>query len=200
MTFGEKLKKIRTDRGLTQDELAERLFVSRTAVSKWESGRGLPNIESLKAISKLFSLSVDELLSGEELITLAQEDQREKEQRIKGMIFGLLDCGMALLCFLPLFAKESAGKVSAVSLLEFSVAPYLKVFYITAVIAVVLFGVFTLATENALSHKWARRINTASLIAGAVAVFLFTVGRQPYATVFAFAFFIIKAFLLIKRR
>ena len=49
MTLGEKLKKLRTDSGLTQEELAEKLFVSRTAISKWESNRGYPNIETLKA-------------------------------------------------------------------------------------------------------------------------------------------------------
>ena len=50
MTFGGKLKKLRTDSGLTQDELAEKIYVTRTAVSKWESDRGYPNIDSLKAI------------------------------------------------------------------------------------------------------------------------------------------------------
>ena len=58
MTFGEKLKKLRTDNGLTQDELAEKTYVTRTAISKWESDRGYPNIDSLKAISKFFSVSI----------------------------------------------------------------------------------------------------------------------------------------------
>ena len=108
MTFGEKLKKLRTEKKLTQDELAEILYVSRTAVSKWESGRGFPNIESLKAISKYFSVTVDDLLSGDELITLAEQDQNRKEMRIKDMIFGLLDCSMALLFFLPFYRLKSA--------------------------------------------------------------------------------------------
>ena len=55
MEFNEKLKELRSSRGLTQEELAEALFVSRTAVSKWESGRGYPSIDSLKEIST-FSL------------------------------------------------------------------------------------------------------------------------------------------------
>ena len=109
MTLGEKLKRLRTDKKLTQDELAEILFVSRTAISKWESGRGFPNIESLKAISRFFSVSVDDLLSGEELITLAEQEQRQKEMHIKDMIFGLLDCGVSLLLFLPFFAPRSIG-------------------------------------------------------------------------------------------
>ena len=64
---------------LEQEELAEALFVSRTAISKWESGRGVPNIESLKAISKFFSVSIDELLSGEEILKIADEDNKQKE-------------------------------------------------------------------------------------------------------------------------
>ena len=54
MEFNEKLQELRKQKGLTQEELAEALYVSRTAISKWESGRGVPNIESLKAISKFF--------------------------------------------------------------------------------------------------------------------------------------------------
>ena len=55
MEFNEKLKELRSSRGLTQEELAEALFVSRTAISKWESGRGYPSIDSIKGIST-FSL------------------------------------------------------------------------------------------------------------------------------------------------
>lgn len=70
MELSEKLQELRKEKGLTQEELAEALFVSRTAISKWESGRGVPNIESLKAISKFFSVSIDELLSGEEILKI----------------------------------------------------------------------------------------------------------------------------------
>ena len=62
MEFNEKLKELRSSRGLTQEELAEAMFVSRTAISKWESGRGYPSIDSLKEISTLFSVTIDELL------------------------------------------------------------------------------------------------------------------------------------------
>ena len=53
MEFHEKLQELRKSRGLTQEELAEALFVSRTAISKWESGRGYPSIDSLKEISDI---------------------------------------------------------------------------------------------------------------------------------------------------
>ena len=73
MEFNEKLQELRKQKGLTQEELAASLYVSRTAISKWESGRGYPNIESLKAIAKFFSVTVDELLSTDEVLTIADE-------------------------------------------------------------------------------------------------------------------------------
>lgn len=62
MTIGEKLKNARKHAGLTQEQLAEKLCVSRAAVAKWESGKGLPDVENLKAISKLLDVSIDYLL------------------------------------------------------------------------------------------------------------------------------------------
>ena len=73
MEFHEKLQELRKSRGLTQEELAEALFVSRTAISKWESGRGYPSIDSLKEISRYFSVSIDELLSGDQLVLLKKK-------------------------------------------------------------------------------------------------------------------------------
>ena len=57
MEFHEKLQELKKSRGLTQEELADALFVSRTAISKWESGRGYPSIDSLKEISRYFSVA-----------------------------------------------------------------------------------------------------------------------------------------------
>lgn len=67
MTFGEKLKKLRISNNLTQEELAEKIFVTRTAVSKWETDKGYPSIDSLKELSHLFDISMDELLSDEDV-------------------------------------------------------------------------------------------------------------------------------------
>ena len=62
MTFGEKLKNARKNAGLSQEQLAQKLCVSRAAVAKWETDKGLPDIINLKAISKLLDVSIDTLL------------------------------------------------------------------------------------------------------------------------------------------
>lgn len=69
MTFGEKLKKARKEAGFTQEQLAERINVSRSAVAKWETDKGMPDINNLKVISKLVDVSVDYLLDEDEGIS-----------------------------------------------------------------------------------------------------------------------------------
>lgn len=65
MTFAEKLKSIRKQTGMSQEQLAEKLGVSRQAVTKWETDASIPDIENIMAISALFDISIDELLSNE---------------------------------------------------------------------------------------------------------------------------------------
>ena len=85
MEFHEKLQELRKSRNLTQEELAEALFVSRTAISKWESGRGYPSIDSLKEISVFFSVTIDELLSSEKLISIAEREAKASLRNICGL-------------------------------------------------------------------------------------------------------------------
>ena len=71
MEFSEKLQLLRKQRGWTQEQLAEHIYVSRTAVSKWESGKGYPSIDSLKALAQVYEVTIDGLLSGEKLMAVA---------------------------------------------------------------------------------------------------------------------------------
>ncbi|MBQ8264833.1 MAG: helix-turn-helix transcriptional regulator [Oscillospiraceae bacterium] len=200
MEFNEKLQELRKQKGLTQAELAELLYVSRTAISKWESGRGFPNIESLKAISKFFSVSLDELLSGEEILTIAESDHKQKERTIRNLIFGLLDCGMALLLFLPFFGQKADGIIREVSLLVLSgVQPYIKTAYIIFVGVMIVLGIMTLALQNCRQRLWTKSKSAMSLTLSAVGVCLFIISQQVYAAVFVFAFLLIKSLMLIKR-
>ena len=199
MEFCEKLQELRKKRGLTQEELAEQLYVSRTAISKWESGRGYPSIDSLKAIAKYFSVSVDDLLSGDTVLAIAEEDRTQSEKRSRTLAFGLLDCNAGLLLFLPFFGIRRTTPAQAVSMLSLATdVPYIKPLFLAAVISLTLCGIVTLALQNAELPIWQRSKEKVSLCLSMVVVFLFMVGLQPYAAVFALAPLVIKALLLIK--
>ena len=200
MEFYEKLQELRKQKGLTQEELAESLYVSRTAISKWESGRGYPNIDSLKAISKFFSVTIDELLSGEEVLTIAEEDQKQKESILRDMVFGLLDLSVAMFFFVPFFGQKAAGYVQAVSLLFLTeIAPYLKAAYFVMVIGMVAFGISTLVLQNYRGAFWVRNKSILSLLINTATALLFIISSQPYAAVFVFMFLVIKGVMLIKK-
>ena len=155
MEFSQKLQELRRQKGLTQEQLAEALFVSRTAVSKWESGRGYPGIDSLKTLAKFFEISVDELLSSEQLLTLAEQDSRDNKKHLCDLVFGLLDISALMLFFVPFFAQKSAGVIREVSLLLLTeAAPYIKAAYLCIVSIIVLFGVLTLALQNSEQLFW----------------------------------------------
>ena len=201
MEFNEKLQELRKQRGLTQEELAEKLYVSRTAISKWESGRGYPNIESLKAIAKFFSVTVDELLSSGEVLTIAEEDNKRKEKHFRDLMYGLLDLCIAMLLFLPFFAEDADGIIQSVSLIALGgVQTYLKIAYFAVVLSMIVMGIMTLALQNCQAMAWVKSKTMISLILGAIAVLVFMISSQPYAAVFAFALLAIKALILIKRQ
>mgnify|MGYP005812828111 FL=1 len=68
MTLGEKIKETRKQCGLSQEQLAEKMAVSRSAVAKWEANNGLPDVDNLKALAQLLNVSVDYLLDDGEVI------------------------------------------------------------------------------------------------------------------------------------
>lgn len=200
MEFGEKLQQLRKNKGLTQEELANAVYVSRTAVSKWESGRGYPNIDSLRQLSKLFSISIDVLLSGDELLTIAEKDSKEKENLFLNLIFGLLDISAALFLFMPVFAQKTEGAVHTVSLLSLSTtSPMLKTAYLVAVGGLMLWGVLTLLLRRWDNIIWLQAKKSVSLGLTAAGTLLFIVSSQVYGAAFLFVFFGIKAVMLIKR-
>lgn len=199
MEFNEKLQELRKQRGLTQEELAAQLFVSRTAISKWESGRGYPSIDSLKTISRYFSVSVDALLSGDAILTIAEEEKKEQKKQIRTVIFGLLDCSAGLLLVLPFFGERANGTVQAVPLL--SLVPstfYLKPIFLTVILFLTLCGIAALMLRGAELPVWQRSKEKISFALSTAAVLLLIVCVQPYAAFFTFVLFIIKVLLIEK--
>lgn len=200
MEFNEKLQELRRQRGLTQEELAGHLYVSRTAVSKWESGRGYPTVDSLKAIAKFFSVTIDELLSGEEMPFPAEEAGGEKGSPKYDRVFGLLDCAALLLLFLPCFGQRAGGIIEEVSLLVLTgVEPYLKALYLMVVAGMGAWGTLTLALGNCRRMFWVRNKYNISLLLNGGGALLFAVSLQPYGAAFFLLLCTAKVFLMIKQ-
>ena len=201
MEFNEKLQHLRRQKGITQEELAGKLYVSRTAISKWESGRGYPNIESLKAIAEFFCISVDELLSSDEVLDIARKESVQKAKQYISVTFGLLDVCMALLFFLPFFASRTDGVILETSLLALTgVEPWLRTTYFVLLSATVFYGVVTLALQNCQACAWVKIKTVVSIVLSVATAALFIMSLQPYAAIFALVLLAIKTILLIKRR
>lgn len=74
LAISEQLKKYRTERGMTQEELAEKLFVSRQAISKWEKGEANPDLENVVKLAEIFEVSLDELVLAKEQTEVTKTD------------------------------------------------------------------------------------------------------------------------------
>ena len=197
MEFHKKLQQLRKQQGLTQEQLAERLFVSRTAVSKWESGRGFPNLESLKGLSRLFSVSIDELLSNEELVELAQTENRSNLRRLSGLVFGILDLMTVALLLMPMFGQREGDHIRAVSLLESTgIREAWRAVYLAVLTVIPAFGLLELLVRQ----KGLRVCIVCSVAFHAAAILLFALSRQPYMTALLFLHFLVKLVLLMQSK
>ena len=198
MELSTKLQALRKQKNITQQELADSLHVSRTAVSKWESGRGYPNIDSLKDIAVYFSVTIDDLLASNEVLRIAENEQDEKRERFQDVIFGWVDLGMVLLFFLPFFAERMDSVTRAVPLITLMQAfRGLDVFYLLAVCGMVISGALTLLLQKVQQKWWLFIKKKVSILASICAIGIFIVGLQPYPAVFVFSGFLIKLMMLI---
>lgn len=201
MEFCEKLQKLRSDEGLTQEELAEKLFVSRTAISKWESGRGYPSIDSLKAIAKHFHVTIDELIGTEEIVTLAERDKQASVKKYTTLLCGVLDCFTVLLLFLPVYGSNAAGPVSSVSLFALTgVSRWLRIVFVVTLGLTVVNGLFTVAFSGSDKPDWIRHRLVTGTVLSILGTMLFILARQPYAGFFCLCILLVKGFLLLKSK
>lgn len=200
MEFNEKLQTLRKERGVTQEELAEALFISRTAVSKWESGRGYPNIDSLKALSAFFSVSLDDLICSETAITLAERDKKNALQKNAALTCGALDALILVLLFLPAFGGDASAGTS-VPVYALASPPMWEKWVFIAVIGITaLNGLCGLCLLHFEKPFWNRHRVVTGLALSVVGSLLFIAARQPYAAALFFVLLVVKAALLFKVR
>ena len=199
MEFNEKLQELRKSRGLTQEELAEALFVSRTAISKWESGRGYPSIDSLKQISNYFSISIDELLSGEKLITIAENENRTNLKNMGNMLFGIVDVFSFIMIILPLYPNQIDDYIYSVNLFHYTqTAVFNLVIMWSFYVALMVVGIGKVLLTQFNIEKGQKLVTNISLVLGVLAVLYLAMTRDAYAITVVFVLLIIKVMLLFK--
>ena len=199
MEFYEKLQELRKSRGLTQEELAEELYVSRTAISKWESGRGYPSIDSLKEISNYFSVTIDELLSSEKLLSIAEKENKANLQSMCELLFGLLDVFAFVLIVLPLYPNMVGGFVYSVNLFAYTqTTPLNRSLFWIMIVLLVLVGIIKLILIKLDMQRYNKLATRISLSTSTISVLLFAVTRESYAVAVVFLLLVMKGILLLK--
>ena len=199
MEFNEKLQELRKSRGLTQEELAEALFVSRTAISKWESGRGNPSIDSLKEISKYFSVTIDELLTGEKLISIAEKENKSNIQKLCDLLTGIVDLFSFILIVLPLYPNPINGYIYSVNLFAYTeTTSFNRMLYWIMFLALVLVGAVKIIITQFELNKGQKIVTAFSIVLSILAVLFLAMTREAYAVTIAFFLFVVKGILLFK--
>ena len=200
MEFNEKLQELRKSRGLTQEELAEALFVSRTAVSKWESGRGYPNIDSLKELSRFFSVKIDDLICPEDIITAAENEKKDFIGKYLSFFCGALDVFLTILLFIPVFGN-GVGSSAAVSLFGMTgVNPWVKAVFIVVLCAIVLHGIWAVIVSRLDQPAWTRYGIMTGMVLSVISTAVFVLTRQPYPGFICLTALVIKGYLIFKAK
>ena len=199
MEFHEKLQELRKCRGITQEELADALYVSRTAISKWESGRGYPSIDSLKEISHYFSVSIDDLLSTDKLLSIAEKENKTNLRNVCDSLLGLLDICSFILIILPLYPNNVSGFVESVNLFAYTQVTSLNclVYWVMFVLLVIV-GVMKLLLAKFRIKRSSNIITGVSMALSILAVLFMAITRETYAVVVIFILLVMKGLLLLK--
>ena len=200
MELNEKLQELRKNKGLTQEELAAALYVSRTAVSKWESGRGLPSIDSLKQISAFFDVSIDDLLSADKALSLAEQENKASQRSFCDLLLGISDLCAILLILLPLYPRVDGKTVYAVDFFTYArTAAFSGLIFAFMFAGLFLTGAVIIGSVCGNSETAQPLLTGISLCISIAAVLLLAVTRNAYATSLTFLLLVIKGTLLLKR-
>lgn len=199
MNFGQRLQELRKQKCLTQEELASILYISRTAVSKWESGRGFPSIELLLALSSYFNVTINDLLSEDNFDISSEKEDNQNKSSIRELVFGLLDCSLVLFLVLPLFGQQVNDIFIQVSLIALTNNEWnIKTNFIILVIISVIFGLLTLLMHYKYHIKWSKLKKIISLSISLFSVMIFMASFQLYAAFLSLINLVIKGSMVIK--
>lgn len=198
MELSEKIQKLRKERGLTQEQFAEQLFVSRTAVSKWETGRGTPSMESLQMIAKFFDITLDELLRAEDIITIAENENKANISRFASYIDGIFNITAVVGVLLPLYKVEQNNLFYSVPLYQFK--GWLAVLYWIFPVLMSICGTIQILINKGERETLKKNMNFIGFVLNACAIFVLILSGQPYPAVMFFTLLLIKGVIMLIKK
>jgi transcriptional regulator with XRE-family HTH domain len=195
MELSKKIKQIRNENKLTQEQFAEKMLVSRTAVSKWENGTCYPSIDSLKYMSKTFKISLDKLLSNEEILEIAKIENQSNISKYNSLLFCLLDIIRIVFIFLPLYSYKTNDFIYSVSLFNSNdLNSTLKIIFMLIFIIFLALGIIELIFNYKGNNRF---LNKISIFLDVISIFILLFTKQPYVIALMFVIFIIKTIMLV---
>lgn len=103
MTLGERIKEYRTNNRMSQEDLAEKMNVSRQAITKWESDKGVPDIDNLIQLSRIMNITIDELVLGnnnEQTSAIEEQAVKQRNENKWGCLIGIIGFSIAIVCWI----------------------------------------------------------------------------------------------------
>lgn len=131
MKIEDKLLKLRKEKGLSQEEVADRLNVSRQTISKWETGQSSPDFDKIIPLCELYEISSDELLTGKKKEEIVKEEKEHENMKAKGIGLSLGIYVLSIVLFV--FLISLSGPVIALGIFFFGVIIATALFIYTCV-------------------------------------------------------------------
>ena len=199
--IGKFISDERKAKGYTQKQLSELLGISDKTISKWECGRGYPSIDSLKEISTFFSVTIDELLSGEKLFSIAEKENKSNMHNLCSILIGTIDLFHFLLIVLPLYPKSMKEYIASVNLFGYiETSAFNRMVYWVLFFLLMLIGAAEIIVTQLKIEKVYKMVIVFSMLLGIAAVLFLALTGETYATALAFLLLVLKAGLYMKGR
>lgn len=165
------------------------------------AGRGYPSIDSLKEISTFFSVTIDELLSGEKLLSIAEKENKSNMHNLCSILIGAIDLFHFLLIVLLLYPKSIKEYIASVNLFGYTeTSAFNRIVYWVLFFLLMLIGAAEIIVMQLKIEKVYKLVIAFSMLLGIAAVLFLALTGETYATALAFLLLVLKAGLYMKGR
>ena len=194
MEVNKKIQKLRKENNLTQDQLAERLGVSKIYVARIENGKILPSVKDIKNIAIILDVNVSDLTSFDDLIFAAESDNYNKLDRKTTLFFAILDILSISFIFMPFYVKNN----NAMTLIELKpLSSLLYIAYLVLLIVSFIVGVLEIIFSANNKKNKLKNVKLISVVVYTLSILIFALSKQSYITAFLFLFLMIKILFLL---